>query len=196
MITIARTGLENLDAYVRRFGDNANKAASMTLNDTARWARTRLKSQMQADIRLTESAFTGKPITLETDTVTEQAAKVADHLWKAFAPNIALLPGTYAWQGVADAANGRTDAFGREQSVAQAVVSSVGVKVGSYPPDVLRRNLESRAKAQIAEINDTIQALKRQRQTNRIDQDEFQDAVRKQREKQQKIMRELAEKVG
>ena len=60
MITIARTGLENLDAYVRRFGDNANKAASMTLNDTARWARTRLKSQMQADIRLTESAFTGK----------------------------------------------------------------------------------------------------------------------------------------
>lgn len=60
MITIARTGLENLDAYVRRFGDGANKAASMTLNDTARWARTRLKAQMQADIRLTESAFTGK----------------------------------------------------------------------------------------------------------------------------------------
>jgi hypothetical protein len=60
VITIARTGLENLDAYVRRFGDNANRAASMTLNDTARLARARLKAQMQVEIRLTESAFTGK----------------------------------------------------------------------------------------------------------------------------------------
>lgn len=148
------------------------------------------------ELLLNRSAFTGKSITLETDTVVERAAKVADHLWKAFAPNIVAVPGTYAWQGVADAARGRTDAFGREQSVGQALASSIGVKVGSYPPDVLRRNLEGRAKAQIAEIEDAIRQLKRQRMTNRIDQDEFEDEVRAQREKQRQIVEDLREKVN
>ena len=147
------------------------------------------------EVLMNKSAFTGKPITLDTDTTIEKAAKITDHLWKAFAPNIALLPGTYAWQGISDATTGRTDAFGREQSVPQAVASSVGVKVGSYPPDVLRRNLEARAKAQIAEINMNIQQLKRQRMTNRIDQDEFQQQVAAQRAKQRRIMDELREKV-
>lgn len=35
-------------------------------------------------------------------------AKVADHLYKAFAPNLVMLPGTHAWNGVANASTGRT----------------------------------------------------------------------------------------
>lgn len=55
------------------------------------------------------SQFTGRPITLETDTAAEQAGKVADHLYKAFAPNLVMLPGTHAWNGVANASTtGRT----------------------------------------------------------------------------------------
>lgn len=147
------------------------------------------------EILMNKSAFTGKPIALETDTVTEQAAKIADHVWKAFAPNIVLLPGTYAWQGVKNATTGATDAFGREQSVPQALASSVGVKLSSYPPDVLRRNLEARAKAQMAEIDDGIRQLKRQRMLNRIDQDQFEDQVRAQQDKKRKVIEDLREQI-
>jgi len=137
----------------------------------------------------------GKPITLDTDTPLQKAQKVSDHLYKAFAPNVLGLPGTYATTGVSEAAQGKTDAFGREQSVAQAVASSFGVKLGSYPADVLRRNLNAKAQAEIAEVEKNIAQLKRQRQTNRISQDEFQEAVQVEVQKKTKIMRDLAEKV-
>lgn len=126
----------------------------------------------------------------------QQAAKVADHLYKAFAPNILGLPNTYATTGVAEAAQGKTDAFGREQSVAQAVASSFGVKLGSYPADVLRRNLNAKAQAEIAEVEKNIDQLKRQRQTNRISQEDFQEAVQVEVQKKTKIMRELGEKLN
>lgn len=147
------------------------------------------------EVVFNKSAFTGKPITLDTDTPMQKAEKVADHLYKAFAPNILGLPGTYATTGVTEAAQGKTDAFGREQSVAQAVASSFGVKLGSYPADVLRRNLNAKAQAEIAEIEKNIAQLKRQRQTNRISQDEFQEAVQVEVQKKTKVMRDLAEKV-
>lgn len=147
------------------------------------------------EVVFNKSAFTGKPITLDTDTPLQKAQKVADHLYKAFAPNVLGLPGTYATTGVAEATQGKTDAFGREQSVAQAVASSFGVKLGSYPADVLRRNLNAKAQAEIAEVEKNIAQLKRQRQTNRISQDEFQEAVQVEVQKKTKIMRDLAEKV-
>lgn len=147
------------------------------------------------EVMLNKSAFTGKPITLDTDTPLQKAQKVADHLYKAFAPNVLGLPGTYATTGVAEATQGKTDPFGREMSVAQAVASSFGVKLGSYPADVLRRNLNAKAQAEIAEVEKNIAQLKRQRQTNRISQDEFQEAVQVEVQKKTKIMRDLAEKV-
>lgn len=147
------------------------------------------------EVMLNKSAFTGKPITLDTDTPLQKSTKVIDHLYKAFAPNLLGLPGTYATTGVSEAAQGKTDAFGREQSVAQAVASSFGVKLGSYPTDVLRRNLNAKAMAEIAEVDKNIAQLKRQRQTNRISQEDFQDAAQVEMQKKTKIMRELAEKV-
>lgn len=148
------------------------------------------------EIIANRSMFTGKPINLETDTGMQATGKVVDHLWKAFAPNILGLPGTYATTGVLDAAKGKTDAFGREQSTAQAVASSFGVKLGSYPADVLRRNERAKAAAQVMEIDRNISALKRQRMTNRISNEDFQDQVRAENEKKRKVMQELQEKVS
>jgi hypothetical protein len=61
------------------------------------------------------------------------------------------LPNTYATTGVMDATKGKTDAFGREQSVAQAMASSFGVKLGSYPADVLRLNQNRKVQAELME---------------------------------------------
>jgi len=120
---------------------------------------------------------------------------VAGYLWKAFAPNLVGVPGTYATEGVVGSMTGRTDAFGREMSTTQSLLSSVGIKVGSYPADVLRRNNQAAAAAQIGEIERNIAQLKRQRQTGRIDQDDFEDAVRTEREKERKVREKLAEKL-
>ena len=142
-----------------------------------------------------KSNFTGKPITLETDTAGEVAAKVADYLYKTIMPNVLGLPGTYATTGVADAANGKTDAFGREQSVAQALASSFGLKFGSYPADVMRRNEHSKLQGQMMEIDKDIAGLRRQRQTNSIDATEFEKKVKDQQEKRQELARKFSEKV-
>lgn len=143
-----------------------------------------------------KSMFTGKPIVLETDTAGERARKVVDYLWKAFSPNLVGVPGTYATQGVADSITGRTDKFGREMSTAQALASSVGVKLGSYPTDVLRNNLMAKQRAEVAEIDRVMADLKRRRQTNRIDADDFQEQMLAQQQKKQKLRTELAEKMN
>ncbi|WP_341714434.1 hypothetical protein [Limnobacter sp.] len=147
------------------------------------------------EVILNKSMFTGKPITLDTDTKGQKVSKTIDYLYKAFAPNILGLPGTYATTGVVGSLTGRTDPFGREMSTAQAVASSFGVKLGSYPADVLRRNLNAKSQAELMEIQRNISQLKRQRQTGRLDQEEFADKVRVELEKKTKIQRDLAEKL-
>lgn len=149
---------------------------------------------LMGEVVLNRSAFTGKSITLETDTPTQQAAKLGDYLYKSFAPNVLGLPNTYATEGVVGSMTGRTDAFGREMSTAQAVASSFGVKVGSYPADVMRRNLTAATLAQSSEIDKNISQLKRQLQTGRIDQAEFQELAKVEQEKKVKLMQKLAEK--
>lgn len=149
-----------------------------------------------AELALNKQQFSGKEITQETDTGMEKAQKVADYLYKAFAPNIAILPGTYAWTGIVNAGTGRTDTFGREQSLAQAIVSSVGVKVGSYPGDVLRLNAQREAQAKLMEIDRNVTALKRERQKNGLTDEEFQQKVAKQWDKKRKVVQELQDRLA
>jgi len=60
---------------------------------------------------------------------------------------------------------------------------------------VLRRNLNAKAQAEMMEIQKNISQLKRQRQTNRITEQDFREAVAVEQAKKQKIVRELQEKV-
>jgi hypothetical protein len=107
-----------------------------------------------AELLANKSQFTGKPIVKETDTAVEATLKVADHLFKAMAPNLPLpgpghlVPGTepgqlqtYAWQNILNAGKGRTDVFGREQSMPQALGTAVGVKVGAYSKEAAAQRL-------------------------------------------------------
>lgn len=144
-----------------------------------------------AEIALNKQGFTGKSITLDTDTPAEQAQKFADYLYKAFAPNIAVLPGTYAWTGIVNAGSGKTDSFGREQSLTQSIISSVGIKVGSYPKDVLQLNAQRKAQAEMMEIDRNITALKREYQKHGITADELQEKAAEQMAKKRKVMEKL-----
>lgn len=142
------------------------------------------------------SQFTGKDITKDTDTATEKAAKVMDHLYKAFAPNLVILPGTYAWTGVANANSGKTDAFGREQSVGQAFSSAMGVKLGSYPGDVLLQNEQRKMQRGLMEIDSNITGLKREYARKGLTVEEFGDQVRTQQEKKIKLMQDFSKRTN
>ncbi len=147
------------------------------------------------ELVLNKSSFTGKPITLETDTATEKATKVFDHLYKAFMPNLIGVPGTYATTGVSDAMKGKTDVFGREQSVAQAMASSFGVKLGSYPENVLKRNLQMKFNAERYEIERNVQDLKRQFSIKKIDREELEERVKAEQKKLQELQIETQKKM-
>jgi hypothetical protein len=138
-----------------------------------------------------KSQFTGRAITLETDTPAEKAEKVFDHVYKAFAPNVVVLPGTYAFTGAMNASTGKTDAFGRELSPTQAMLSSIGIKVGSYPKDVLEDNAIRKANAEISEIERVISGLERDADRKGISEKEFEDEYDKQMLKIEKINNEL-----
>lgn len=148
------------------------------------------------EVMLNKVQFTGKEITMETDTGAEKAQKFANHLYKAFAPNIIALPGTYAFTGAMNAGTGKTDAFGREQSLTQAVASSIGIKLGSYPGDVLKLNAQREAQFKLMEIQRNITALKRERQRNGIDDDEFREKVGAQMEKKRKVAEDLQRRMS
>lgn len=149
---------------------------------------------IMSELAANKSQFTGKAITLETDTAAEKLAKVGDHLYKAFAPNIIVLPGTHAFSGVVDAGTGRTDAFGREQSVAQAVATGFGVKAGAYPRDALMMNAIRQRDAKLMEIDRNISQIDREFQRKGIDMETYVEKKQDQIAKKQRIILELNER--
>lgn len=156
------------------------------------------------------SALTGKPIVKETDDETgEIAVKVLDHLFKAFAPNLPL-PGpgtlipdadrgalqTYAWQSIVDAGSGRLDAFGRDQSLTTALLSSIGVKAKAYPEDYLAAIAVSEFRAQADEIRRNMTAYTRELSRKGISEDLFIKKMEAERKKLERASERLRKKLG
>jgi len=151
------------------------------------------------ELVLNKQQFTGKSITEDTDTLVQKTVKVLDYLYKSIMPNLLGVPYTYAttnvWETL-DSNNGksRTDKLGRELSTAHAIASAFGVKLGAYPTDVLQNNLHGEANAKIMEIDKNISALRRELQTHRISQSEFDSKLKTENEKKIKVRMDLAEK--
>jgi hypothetical protein len=147
-----------------------------------------------AELLMNKSQFTGRTIVKETDTAVETAGKVADHLYKAVAPNLVILPGTPAFKNVYDAGRGKTDVFGRERSTAAAVASAFGVKMEAYPPDVAKRNIKLERDAKLREIGSNVEGLKRELITKGINREEFNDRVKGQIDKKKQAIEEARDR--
>jgi hypothetical protein len=158
------------------------------------------------ELMLNKSSFTGQPIILDTDTPAEATAKVADYLFKWMAPNLPLpgpgylIPGTdsgqmqtYSWQSMMNAGKGKTDPFGREQSLPQAMASSIGVKVKTYPEDTARLRLVQKLSSDTSEIQRNMSSIARQYGTNGIDKEEFDSRMKRQTDKLEKATKEAKE---
>ncbi|MCA3128561.1 MAG: hypothetical protein IOD10_16820, partial [Rhodocyclaceae bacterium] len=151
---------------------------------------------MLGELLLNQSAFTGREITKESDTLAERGTKVADYLYKAFAPNLPGLPNTWSTESIAAAATGKTDIFGREvSSVGGAALGAIGIKARSYPTDTLAYQAQVRFGAQSREINAEIRSLARQAGRKGITAEEFEEGRLEQVEKLRELEAKLRERL-
>jgi hypothetical protein len=148
------------------------------------------------ELILNKSAFDGKPITLETDTPVEQARKVRDYLYRWITPNAPWIPWSYSWQNIVDAGSGKTDAFGRELDLRQAIQGSFGIKEGTYPADVLEKNLEGKLSHDEMELDMEFSKVTRQYQRHGISDAEYDDAIARHAEKKAKLQQALEKKLS
>ena len=149
-----------------------------------------------SELLFNKDQFTGKPIVNDSDTAKETAEKVLDHLYKAVAPNLPFLPGTWSFQAITDAGKGKTDAFGREKSMAQALASSVGLKIAAYPADVAKLGIKIQLDAAEQEVKTEIQHLAREYARRGISRDEFEKKKDYQIQKLKKLERAARERLN
>ena len=112
-----------------------------------------------------KSWFTGQDVVNDIDDPSERVEKTADWLWKGVMPNAPWIPGSYSYDSIRDAVRGRTVSgpSGQEKaSVAQSLMSAVGVKVESYPIDSLAYNARAKFAAERAKVmSDTAKEFRR-----------------------------------
>lgn len=147
-----------------------------------------------AEVFLNKSSFTGKALTLDTDTPTEKAKKIATYLWQAMMPNNPLIPLAYSNEKILDAGKGKTDAFGREQSTAEALLSSIGIKLASYPTDVLSKALKSKYDHDVMELQQEFGKVKREYQQKGITAAELAEKERAYEVKRRELAKTFKEK--
>lgn len=159
-----------------------------------------------------KSQFTGKEIWKQSDTMTERVMKTMDYLFKFAAPNLPLpdplgyaadvaavdkgLMQTYAWKSIMDAGGGKTDDFGRERSLPQALASAVGVKVASYPEDQLMRNIRLQRDMELRDNSETTNKYRRESKRGGLSESEFDQRMNKQNKKREEIMQRYNKKLG
>jgi hypothetical protein len=103
--------------------------------DMPAWLQLGGPLMIGAELFLNRQAFTGQEIVnTRTDDFWDRSGKRADHLYKAWMPSAAWVPGSWYWEAISNAIQGATDRQGRPYSVGTAAASSVGIKL--KPHDV------------------------------------------------------------
>lgn len=103
---------------------------------------------------------------------------------------------TYAWTGVLNAGTGRTDPFGREQSsVPMSLLSSMGVKVRSYPQDVAASRAKMDMDQALREIGANIARYKREYARGGLTRAELERLIAREQAKQRAAAEQAREKI-
>lgn len=116
--------------------------------------------------------------------------------YKTIMPNLPFVPGTYSFTGIANAAKGKTDVFGRDQSIGTAAASSLGIKLGAYPRNTLMRNEKFDFDTDMRELKAQASAANRQAAQGGITREELRKQLAAIREKELARAKELREKMN
>ena len=162
---------------------------------------------------INKSIFTQKEIYKDTDTFGESSTKVMDHLFKSIMPNVPV-PNpigwmvadetgqmqTYAWSGIEKAITRKENQIGEVRSVPQALLNTVGVKVGTYPANNMLAAVQAGLKRNMESIDQDIARVGRNymRLDNPSDADkERRDkAIGRQIQKKREAVKDARERMG
>lgn len=129
---------------------------------------------LAAEFLLNRQAFTGNDITNElTDDNADKAENVADWAWKAWMPSAPWVPNSWYFDKIWNAATGASDAQGRDYSLPQALINSIGIKAKSQDVEsgLYWHNYDFK-KVQF-ELRAQMRRLGRSRERNLISQAEY-----------------------
>lgn len=142
-----------------------------------------------------KSLFTGKDIWDTTDTKAEAAGKMFNYAYKSIAPNFPLLPGTYSWDKISAAVGGKTDIMGRNYSVGQALLSSFGIRVNTYDPDLLRYYAATDLRRSLGDLEQNIRRDARNLSRKGMSEEDFSKAQENNQKKMDDAIKSYEEKV-
>ncbi|GIW55349.1 MAG: hypothetical protein KatS3mg082_1753 [Nitrospiraceae bacterium] len=194
-------------------GDIFDVSGSQGAIPLPQWLTFGGPAALMIELAANKSLFTGNPIwDKDSDSTAEAAIKIGDHLFKWAAPNLPVpnpagyvadrlilergLFQTWSWSEIEKAATGETDAFGRERSLPQALLSSVGIKLGSYPEDVALRRMKAEANQALRALGEKKAAVKRQFQRRSLTEEEYLARLKKIQEKREEVLRRYRERAG
>jgi hypothetical protein len=167
--------------------------------------------EMLAEFLANKDSFTGKPITLESDTGLEKASKTVGHIYQGLAPNFAAFPGSYQYDKIfptlpeaaqeglravglgADTA--QVDPFGREYPALLAVANALGLKIAAYPQDLGEYRMMRQADAQLREIQQQMGALGYKFGNKGVSEKQFNSRMEDLARKQQAIVDNVNERL-
>ena len=162
---------------------------------------------------INKSLFTQKEIYKDTDTFGEASMKVMDHLFKSIMPNVPV-PNpigwmvadetgqmqTYAWSGIEKSITRKENQIGEVRSVPQALLNTIGVKVGTYPANNMLAAVQAGLKRNMESIDQDIARVGRNymRLDNPSDADkERRDkAIGQQIQKKRELVKDARERMG
>jgi len=122
--------------------------------------------------------------------------KMGAHLWRSYAPGVALIPGTWHNEKIRSAMRGGTDIAGRKYSVPSAVLSGVGVKVRPVDPKTQRLyklwDLKSKQRA----IDGALRDAQKKRDKNLMTEKEYEEATELYRRRARILKKRIEEELG
>jgi len=131
-----------------------------------------------AEMVLNRSAFTQQDIINPlVDDTGDRLAKYGTHLYRSYFPSAPWVPESWYWEKIESAIEGRRDVLGRPYSIAQALSSSVGVKLMPQDPDMNLRFRQQEFERQERALKSTRTMLARDLNRKIIDQDTYAEEV-------------------
>lgn len=129
------------------------------------------------------SAFTGDDIVDKTDSGLEAAGKVADHIYKFATPSAPWIPNSWYQEKLARAVTGGRDPLGRDYSLSQAALSSIGIKAQPHDPEYGLAIKKFKFDQEAREIKFKLREAARDLNRGLIDRSDFDRRVEKLQEK-------------
>lgn len=127
-----------------------------------------------------QDPFTQKPIVRNGIPEEQMAKDLSLYIYRQLGPNAPYIPGSYSWDKIEKAYRGVTDELGRAYDLPTAALSTVGVKVEPFDPEVKRVRKIRELKRDLDDATSALRTAAYRRKSNAITVEQYQKILRDQ----------------